>query len=108
MNWTAYIDYYFLNNTGLLLAEKLYIHRFEFYQNDPSVEKNQQDFYIYRTLASINGVNLLVYKPPPNVRLIYIISFVVAIPTVFLIMLCIWKKYRKSKNLRSLTVESNS
>ncbi|MFW9947479.1 MAG: hypothetical protein ACFFDX_11710, partial [Candidatus Odinarchaeota archaeon] len=51
-------DYFFDKNTGLLIAETLYVHRWDYKENKPQYE--QYDYHSFkRTLAMVNSQIIL-------------------------------------------------
>jgi len=85
------VDYYFEINIGYLLAIKLKIYRYDFSTSNPLNIKNKETLYIYRTLASINNVNILDYKPSESfeytVIIIILLTLTIAITTIIIIYL---------------------
>ncbi len=56
--WTIIADYYFDNVTGILIAENLYINRYDFKPLKP-ISYSTKDLYINRTLAMVNSMIIM-------------------------------------------------
>lgn len=100
IEWTLAADYYFEKETGILLAENLHFHRFDFRLLKPELYSHA-DFYVNRTLAMVNSIIIMdsYVKIGENVQptsdgvYIWIVSLAVIIPFVAIAIIVIRKHF---------------
>lgn len=102
--WTIIADYFFDNVTGILIAENLYIHRYDFKPLKP-ISYSTKDLYINRTLAMVNSMIIMdSYEKigentDPRVEDLYIwiVSVAVIIPCAVITIILLRKQIFKHK-----------
>ena len=98
--WSLTADYYFDNVTGILLAENLHFHRFEFKPLRPLYQMHE-DFYINRTLAMVNSMIIMdsyekiggLADPGLEDLYIWLISLAVIIPCAAITIILLRKHF---------------
>lgn len=102
--WTIIADYYFDNVTGILIAENLYFHRYDFKPIKP-ISYSIEELYINRTLAMVNSMIIMdSYEkiegnsvPRLDDSYIWIVSLAVIIPCAVITIILLRKQFIKRK-----------
>lgn len=102
--WTIIADYYFDNVTGILLAENLFFHRFDFKPEKP-ISNSNEILYINKTLAVVNSMIIMdSYEkiegpadPGNEDSYIWIVGLAVIIPCAAIAIIFLRKSFLKRK-----------
>ncbi|MBD3352001.1 MAG: hypothetical protein GF364_10995 [Candidatus Lokiarchaeota archaeon] len=86
MNWSIDVDYYFDEITGLLIAEELYLYRYEYHNYYPDQKYDEEELHVYRTIAIVNEISTLDYSSAP-IWLYIMISSIIGIVSVIIYIL---------------------